>query len=79
MYTPESYNSVQESQLSPELISLCEKGMADIKSTQENFDNILSTIDRNGVDDGVRPAYMQIMLVEQELSRHEKALKSYIS
>ncbi len=79
MYTPESYNPVQESQLSPELISLCEKGMADIKSAQENFDYILSALDRNGVNDEIRPAYMQIMLVEQELARHEKALKTYIS
>ncbi len=79
MYTPESYNPVQESQLSPELISICEKGMADIKSAQENFDYILSALDRNGVNDEIRPAYMQIMLVEQELARHEKALKTYIS
>jgi hypothetical protein len=79
MYRPEFSNAVQESPLPQELISLCEKGITDIQSAQNNFDNILATLDRNGVDDGVRPAYMQIMLVEQELSRHEKALKSYIS
>jgi hypothetical protein len=81
MYNPEFPIPQQESHppLPQELISLCKQGIADVKSAQNNFDEILDTLDRNGVNDEVRPAYMEIMLAEQELSKHKKALEGYIS
>lgn len=81
MYNPEFPIPQQESHppLPQELISLCKQGIADVQSAQNNFEYIIDAFDRNGVNDEIRPAYMRVMLVQKELSEHEKALKAYLS
>ncbi|GEM_PF-1784813 len=78
MYQPESPKPAQESQLPQELITMCDQAIINIKSALTNFESVLDSMDKSGVNDNNRTAYMRIMLAMQELAKHKKIIESYI-